>query len=165
MDARLLKLYNDELFYIREMGKLFAENNPGVASELDLGKDTCADPYVERLLEGFAFLTARVQLQYQEEYPRFTQHLLEIIYPGYLAPTPSMTIVEFDADEDGALSIEGATIERQSRLITTEIPKRKVGCEYRTAHNVELWPINVSEAWCFLLMVAKTFQAIYTKHY
>jgi len=146
MDSRLLKLYNDELFYIREMGKLFAESNPGVASQLDLGKDVCADPYVERLLEGFAFLTARVQLQYQEEYPSFTQHLLEIIYPGYLSPTPSMTIIEFDADEDGALSIEGATIKRQSKTLTSEIPGRKVGCEYRTAHDIKLWPLKVEEA-------------------
>ena len=146
MDSRLLKIYNDELFYIREMGKLFAESNPGVASHLDLGKDTCADPYVERLLEGFAFLTARVQLQYQEEYPSFTQHLLEIIYPGYLSPTPSMTIIEFDADEEGALSIEGAEIKKQSKMLTPEIPERKTHCEYRTAHNIKLWPIKVEEA-------------------
>ena len=146
MDSRLLKIYNDELFYIREMGKLFAESNPGVASQLDLGKDTCADPYVERLLEGFAFLTARVQLQYQEEYPNFTQHLLEIIYPGYLSPTPSMTIIEFDADEDGALSIEGAEVRKQSKILTPEIPERKTSCEYRTAHSIKLWPIKVEEA-------------------
>lgn len=146
MDSRLLKLYNDELFYIREMGKIFAESNPGVASQLDLGKDTCADPYVERLLEGFAFLTARVQLQYQEEYPSFTQHLLEIIYPSYLSPTPSMTIIEFDADEEGALSVEGATVQKQSKVLTSEIPGRKVGCEYRTTQTIDLWPIKIEEA-------------------
>ena len=51
-----------------------------------------SDPYVERLLEGSAFLNARVQLRLDSEFPRFTERLLEIVYPQYLAPIPSMTV-------------------------------------------------------------------------
>ena len=76
--------------YVREMGGEFAREFPKIAGRLGLETFECADPYVERLLEGFAFLAARVQLKIDAEFPRFTQHLLEIVYPHYLAPMPSM---------------------------------------------------------------------------
>jgi type VI secretion system protein ImpG len=44
-----------------------------------------ADPYTERLMEGFAFLTSRVQMKMDAEFPRFSQRLLEMIAPNYLA--------------------------------------------------------------------------------
>ena len=104
MDPRLLKLYNRELQHLREMGGEFAKEYPKIAGRLGLEGFECADPYVERLLEGFSFLAARVQLKLEAEFPRFTQHLLEIIYPHYLAPTPSMAVVQFQPDlTEGAL--------------------------------------------------------------
>jgi type VI secretion system protein ImpG len=94
MDPRLLHYYNRELQHLREMGGEFAREFPKIAGRLGLEAFECADPYVERLLEGFAFLTARVQLKIDAEFPRFTQHLLELVYPHYLAPTPSMAVVQ-----------------------------------------------------------------------
>ena len=76
MNPRLLQLYNQELRHVRERAAEFAREFPKIASRLDLAGMDCADPYVERLLEGFAFLTARVQLKLDAEYPTFTHHLL-----------------------------------------------------------------------------------------
>ena len=90
MDPRLLQHYNLELQHLRETGAEFAQQFPKIAARLGMHGLEVADPYVERLLEGVAFLAARVQLKLDAEFPRFTQALLEIVYPHYLAPTPSM---------------------------------------------------------------------------
>ena len=94
MDPRLLRHYEAELAFMRDMGQEFAAEFPKVAARLDLGNMEVADPYVERLLEGFAFLTARIQLKMEAEFPTFTQSLLHMVYPHYLGPTPSMAIVK-----------------------------------------------------------------------
>ena len=92
MDPRLLRYYNQELHFIRDMGAEFAREHPKIAGRLGMEGIECADPYVERLLEGFAFLAGRVQLKLDAEFPRFTQHLLEMVYPLFLAPTPCMAV-------------------------------------------------------------------------
>jgi type VI secretion system protein ImpG len=97
------------------------------------------------LLEGFAFLSARVQLKLQAEFPRFTQSLLETIYPHYLAPTPSMCIVKFQPDLDEAGLAEGFVIPRDSSIYGTLGKTDQTRNEYRTAHDVTLWPIQVQE--------------------
>ena len=145
MDPRHLKLYNEELYFIRQMGKIFAENNPDVAGRLGLlGDNQCSDPYVERLLEGFAFLSSRIQLQYEEEFPKFTQHLLGIIYPDFLSPLPSMSIVQFNPDTNGKLKEDGFLVKRKTKLLSPRISPKKVQCQYRTAQDVHLWPIEIS---------------------
>src|SRR6202142_4701358 len=105
MDPRLLGYYNQELKFVREMGAEFAEAYPRIAARLGLEGDVeCADPYVERLIEAVAFLTARVQLKLDARHPEFTQHLLELVYPHFLAPVPSCGIVEFVPDpKEGSL--------------------------------------------------------------
>ena len=97
MDTRLLKHYETELSFMREMGAEFAETYPKIAARLGMEGTEVLDPYVERLLEGVAFLSARVQLELELQYPAFTSHLLEIVYPHYLAPTPSMMIAAVHA--------------------------------------------------------------------
>lgn len=145
MDPRLLDHYNRELQFIREMGTEFARRYPKIASALDLGGAECTDPYVERLLEGFAFLTARIQLKLEAEFPRFTQHLLEMVYPHYLSPTPSMAVVQFEPDLKG-VSEEGFLLPRQTRLRSSFSLRGRVSCEFRTAHGVMLWPMRLTEA-------------------
>src|SRR5947208_12637677 len=102
MDERLLELYNTELRHLRETAAEFGRDFPKIAGRLSLdldAKEICPDPYVERLLEGFAFLAARVHLKLDAEFPRFTQGLLETVYPDYLCPIPSMAIVKFEPEE------------------------------------------------------------------
>ena len=98
VDKRFLLYYNRELQHLRETAGEFASEFPKIAGRLGLDAFDCADPYVERLLEGFAFLAARVQLKIDAEFPRFTQHLFETVFPHYLAPLPSMAVVQFEPD-------------------------------------------------------------------
>ena len=146
MDQRLLQYFNSELRYIREMGAEFAKAYPKIARRLNLDEFECADPYVERLLEGFAFLAARVHLKMDDEFPRLTQHLFEMVYPDYLAQTPSMVVVQLEPDfESGSLE-EGFLVERGSSLRSLIRDDEQTSCEYRTAHDVRMWPIQINGA-------------------
>lgn len=145
MDPRLLKYYNRELQHLREMGGEFAHEFPKIAGRLGLDGFECADPYVERLLEGFAFLAARVQLRIDAEFPRFTQHLFEMVYPHYLAPTPSMAIVQFTPDLTVGSLAAGFVIPRQCAIRSLLGKGDTTACEYRTAHEVALWPLELTE--------------------
>src|SRR6266496_571141 len=115
MDERLLDLYNTELRHLRETAAEFGRDFPKIAGRLALDRDAkemCPDPYVERLLEGFAFLAARVHLKLDAEFPRFTQALLETIYPHYLSPIPSMAIVRFEIDPQQPGLTAGVAVSR-----------------------------------------------------
>ena len=145
MDPRLLRHYEGELHYLREMGSEFAAEFPKIAARLGMSGLEVADPYVERLLEGVAFLAARVQLKLDAELPRFTQALLEIIYPHYLAPTPAMLIAQLTPDpKEPQLASGNKTVPRGSALQSLPTGERGTCCEFRTAHDVELWPIRIS---------------------
>ncbi len=148
MDRRLLELYDRELAYLRDMGAEFAREFPKVAGRLGGLDDfqACPDPFVERLLEGFAFLAARVQLKLDAEFPRFTQSLLGTVYPDYLAPTPSMCLVQFEPDWGEPDLADGFVIPRGSALKGTLGKTEQTRCEYRTAHETILWPLQVVAA-------------------
>jgi type VI secretion system protein ImpG len=142
VDARLLEYYNRELRYLRELGGEFARDFPKIAGRLGLDAFECADPYVERLLEGFAFLAARVHLKLDGEFPRFSEQLLGLVCPHYLGPTPSMTVVEFTPDERQGGLKDGFTLSRGTAL-RARLPRNDATCEYRTAHDLTLWPIEL----------------------
>lgn len=146
MDPRLLHYYNRELQHVREMGAEFAREYPKIAGRLGLEGFECADPYVERLLEGFAFLAARVQLKVDSQYPAFTQHLLEMVYPHYLSPVPSMAVVQLNPDAGESALADGHTVARGTALLSEAGYSDRTVCEYRTAHPVTLWPLQVDEA-------------------
>lgn len=149
MDRRLLDHYNNELHHLRATAAEFAREFPKIAGRLALDrgdKDVCPDPFVERLLEGFAFLTARIQVKFDAEFPRFTQSLIESVYPQYLSPVPSMTVVRFAPDEQASQLVEGFIIPRQTSLRSNLGRNDRTACEYRTAHEVVMWPIQLVEA-------------------
>jgi type VI secretion system protein ImpG len=146
MDERLVAYYNSELRHVREMAAEFAREFPKIAGRLALDRDAkevCPDPYVERLLEGFAFLAARVHLKLDAEFPRFTQTLLETVYPHLLCPVPSMGVVHFEPDprepgpEDGFLLERGTALRSQSEVTP---------CQFRTGHEVRLWPLKITDS-------------------
>ncbi len=105
----------------------------------------CADPYVERLLEGFAFLAGRVQLKLDSEFPRFTKHLLEAVYPHYLSPTPSMTIVQFQPDLSEAGLAEGFKIPKDSVMRSLLGKNDQTSCIYCTTEDLDLYPLQISD--------------------
>jgi len=146
MDPNFLKYYNQELDFIRRMGGEFAEEFPKIAGRLGLDAFECSDPYVERLLEGFAFLAARVQLKVDAGFPRFTQHLLQMVYPHYLAPVPSMTIVQIQPNLGEGSLATGVKIPRGSQMRSNIGKGEQTACEYRTAHDLTLWPLRLTEA-------------------
>ena len=144
MRDELLRYYERELTYIRQMAARFSEQYPKVASRLVLEPDKCEDPHVERLLEAFAFLAARVHLKIDDEFPEITEALLSIVYPQLVRPVPSMSIVEFQLDvEQGKLST-GLKIDRESVLYSR--PVEGVACKFRTCYDTTLWPVSVAAA-------------------
>lgn len=146
MDPRLLRLYEAELAYVREVGGEFAREFPKIAARLNLGSLEVADPYVERLLEGFALLTARVQLKMEAEFPTFTQSLLQMVYPHYLGPTPAMAVVQFRPEATLRGLPDGVRLPAGTELRSLLGTEDQTNCEFRTAHDVQLLPIELAEA-------------------
>lgn len=146
IDPRLFDHYRKELQHVRSVGAEFAKEFPKIAQRLSLEEFDCQDPYVERLLEGFAFLTARVQLKIDAEFPRFTQHLLEMVYPHYLAPMPASAVVQLNANlREGSLAA-GVTVPRNTALHSVTGEGDRTPCEFRSAHPVSLWPLELAAA-------------------
>lgn len=145
MDPRLLRFYNDELGYLREAAREFGEEHETVAGRLGLKTPTDVDPYVERLLEGVAFLGARVQLKLNDQYPEFTQHLLHAIQPHYLAPMPSICVAGFEPKEGDPVLIKGHRLPRGTELVATASDQGNAAVPFRTGHDVTLWPLRISE--------------------
>src|SRR6201985_707155 len=130
MDPRLLKYYDTELRHVRELGGEFARDFPKIAGRWGMEGLECADPYVERLLEGFAFLAARVQLKIDAEFPRFTQHLLEMGYPRYLAPTHSSAVVQLQPDLHEPALATGVSVPRDAVLHSMLGRDSTAACEF-----------------------------------
>ncbi|HPE26184.1 type VI secretion system baseplate subunit TssF [Albidovulum sp.] len=146
MDSRLLRHYEGELAFLREMGGEFSRAFPKIAARLGMEGLEVVDPYVERLLEGVAFLSARVQLELEMQFPALTSHLLEIVYPHYLAPTPSMMVASFQPDPTKAPMVDGYTLPRGTNLRSKIAEGAQTACLFRTAQDVTLWPIEIVEA-------------------
>lgn len=149
MDARLLRYYNQELRYLRELGGEFAREFPKIASRLGMEGLEVSDPYVERLLEGCAFLAARVQLKQDAEFPRFSHRLLELIYPNFLAPIPAMLVAQVTPVPDANL-LKGQLLPRDSVLLGPRSAVSETRCEFRTAQSVQLTPLSTISAEYFL---------------
>ncbi|TBV14601.1 type VI secretion system baseplate subunit TssF [Stutzerimonas kirkiae] len=155
IDDELLAHYQRELTWLRHAGAGFAERYPKVAQRLELGADECNDPHVERLLEGFAFLTARLQRRLDDDYAQFSDALLEQLYPHALRPFPSCAIAQFTPDLHKGNLAQGYPIARGTPLFTTvneRDPLAQHGnlhgqtLHFRTTDHLTLWPIEITEA-------------------
>jgi type VI secretion system protein ImpG len=158
MDERLLEHYNTELRHLREMAGEFASEFPKIAGRLALDKDAkeiCPDPYVERLLEGFAYLAARIHLKLDAEFPRFSQSLLETIYPHYLSPIPSMAVVHLEPETNDPGLAVGIPIPRGTLLRSNLGKGDRTACTFQTAHAVRLLPLRIAEVRYFTRDVAE----------
>ena len=142
MSDELQQYYERELRFIRRQAAEFAAKHPGIASQLLLEPDRCEDPHVERLIEAFAVLTARVQLRLDDEFPEITNAFLGALYPQLLAPVPSLTSVQFTPDASRTEATTGIRVPRHSLLHTR--PVGGVRCRFRTCYPVMLWPIQVT---------------------
>jgi type VI secretion system protein ImpG len=141
----LLLYYERELTFLRDMGAEFAVKYPKIASRLVLEPDKCEDPHVERMLEAFSFLAARVHLKIDDEFPEITDSLLSILYPHYTRPIPSMSIAHFDVDHEQINPVTGLKIERGAMLNSR--PVGGAPCKFRTCYETTFWPVRIEDAY------------------
>jgi type VI secretion system protein ImpG len=145
MAEELLGYYHRELTYIRRLAAKFAEAHPKIAERLRLSTDDASDdPHVERLIEAFAYLTARVRHKLDDEFPEITSSLLDVLYPHYQAPIPSMAIVQLMLDPEQAQLTSSYPVPRHTELETEPIHGEP--CRFRTCYSVTLWPIELKQA-------------------
>lgn len=144
MSDELLGYYNRELSYLRKLGARFAEAYPKIAGRLRLHRDSAEDPHVERVIQAFAFLSARLRLKLDDEFPELAETLLGVLYPHYLAPIPSMGIVQFHLDPSQGEVTSGYEIPRGTQVESDPIEGQP--CRFRTGYPVTLWPLTVVSA-------------------
>lgn len=144
MDSDFLEYYNRELSYIREAGREFAGQYPKIAGRLGMQGIEVSDPYVERLMEGFSFLTARIHMKMDAEFPQFTQNLLEVLHPHYVAPTPSMSILQLVLDYKRSNLTQGFEVERGTVLRARLSDAKEL--RFTVGHSHELWPVELEHA-------------------
>ncbi len=140
----LLFHYSRELTYLRYLAAEFASKYPKVAGRLLLEAGKCDDPHVERLLEGFAFLAGRIYMKLDDEFPEVVESLLSILYPYYLRPIPSASVVQFHLDPEQGKMTSGLTIPKDTLLYSP--PVHGTPCKFRTSYETTLWPIEVKTA-------------------
>lgn len=143
-NAQFLEYYKRELTYLRKMGLAFAEQYPKVAGRLELGPDQCPDPHIERLIESFAFLTARIQYDIESEFPRLSTALLGALYPQFLSPVPSMTVARFEVDPTQGKLTSGHVIPKHTPLFAQT--QQGQTCRLRTCYPVVLLPVSLNYA-------------------
>ncbi|HEY5062453.1 MAG TPA: type VI secretion system baseplate subunit TssF, partial [Gemmatimonadaceae bacterium] len=144
MREELLHYYERELTFLRRMGSDFARRYPKVAGRLLLEPNKCEDPHVERMLEAFAFLAARVHLKIDDDFPEITEALLNVVFPHYVRPIPAMSIVEATLDPERGKLTTGYRLSRGTMLYSS--PVDGVPCKFQTSYDTVLWPVSVAAA-------------------
>lgn len=140
----VLRYYQSELNYLRRMSASFARRYPKIGANLELSADQCADPHVERMIESFALLTARLQRRLDQEFPEITAALLGVLYPHLVNPIPPMAVAHFQVDPDQGKLTTG----HELRAGTTLFAQTDTGltCRFRTCYPVTLWPLEIVSA-------------------
>jgi type VI secretion system protein ImpG len=144
MDRVFLGYYEEELAHIRVLATEFADLHPAVARNLALDTVPCPDPYVERLLEGVAYLAARTRLKVDAEGARFARAVLDALYPDLVAPTPAVGLVALKPGQQVQTMLEGHVVPRGTRLVAGLRPGLSTRPTYTTAQDVTLWPLEIA---------------------
>lgn len=134
--------YDEEQQYLDDAGREFARAYPGRARFLDMGQRDDRDPYVERLLEGFAFLTGRIRQKLDDELPELTQSLLGLMWPHILRPIPSLSILEFQV-ASGRFQ-EPHTILKGAEIASQPV-RQRYACRFQTCYDVHVRPIVLTD--------------------
>lgn len=142
MADELLSYYEKELAFIRQMGAEFSKEHPKIAGRLGISDEIIEDPHVSRLVESFAYLTARIQHKLDDDLPELSDALLSVLFPHYLSPIPSMSIVQFSPDKEQLQSTY--TLPKGTALSTD--PFQGETCIFSTAYETELGPFELKAA-------------------
>lgn len=143
MDYDLLHYYERELTFIREMGAEFAKEYPKIAGRLLLEPDKCEDPFTERLIEAFAFISGRIHKKIDDEFPEITESLLNIIYPHYINPIPSTSVVTITPIKQN-ITEAGHRVDKNTMLYSK--PVSGTPCQFTTCYPVTILPVEVISA-------------------
>ena len=130
--------FRDELAFLRLQGREFADAHPELTRFLS---EQNTDPDVERLLEGFAFLTGNLRAKIEDEFPELTHGLLNMLWPNYLRPVPSMTIMQFSVIP-GAIT-QPALVRQGCQL--DSLPMDEVTCHFQTSHDAWVYPADIRD--------------------
>jgi type VI secretion system protein ImpG len=136
--------YQRELTYLRHSGGQFAQDYPKIAKRLDLSGAESSDPHVERLLESFAYLTARLQRDIDDQYPRFTEALLGVLYPQFVDPIPSFAIAHFEISADQGKITTPLNVPRHAKVFSRAATGES--CHFRTGYDLDLTPVDIESA-------------------
>jgi len=142
--ASIQKYFDDELRYLNEKGQEFAKEFPEKASQLNMYSLGDRDPYIERLFEGFAFLTSRVQQRLDNDFPEVAENLLELIAPEYLRPVPSLCMLEMST-RNGLLE-KSLTLPKGARVSSNPVGKSLTPCQFQTSKSVDIFPMALKSA-------------------
>ncbi len=138
MTTRLQQLYRDELSFLRLQGKSFALRHPQLSRFL---AEEGSDPDVERLLEGFAFLSARLREKIEDDFPELTCSLLNLLWPNYLRPVPSMTIVRFDPTSKSITNHK--VVPKDTLLLSSLVDNER--CYFHTTADLDVYPLVIED--------------------
>ncbi len=139
----LLPHYERELAFLRTRAADFGQRYPKIAGRLQLTGDVGDDPHVERLIEAFALLSSRIHKRLDDDFPLFTESLIEVLYPHYLRPFPSCAVARFDLSAQAVQMSQPVTLPRGTEL--TSRPVKGVTCRFRTSQAVTLLPLRVAD--------------------
>lgn len=144
MDRVFVEYYEEELTHIRALAAEFADMHPAVARNLSLDTVPCPDPYVERLLDGVAFLAARTRLKVDAERSRFSRAVLDVLYPDLVTPAPATAMAVLKPGQQVQSMIAGHAVARGTRLVSSLHPGLSTRSTFTTAQEVTLWPIAIT---------------------
>jgi type VI secretion system protein ImpG len=144
MRDELLGYYERELIFLRRMGADFAKKYPKIAARLLLDEEKIEDPHVERMVEAFALLAGRVSLKLDDELPEITESFLNVLYPHYLSPIPSMAIAQFSFGSPTDKITNVQKLGRNAKLYSR--PINGTPCRFRTCYNTQLFPLELQSA-------------------
>lgn len=156
----LLPFYERELAFLRKQSQVFAASYPKIAARLTISQDGSEDPHVERLIQSFALLSARISKKLDDDYPEFTEALLDALYPQYLKPFPSCSIAQFSLPS-GVNPSQLTILPRHTELLSNAV--RGVPCRFRTAYEVVLSPMKVIAA-CYQPLAAGNSNIVLPRH-
>jgi type VI secretion system protein ImpG len=140
----LLPYYERELGFLRRYSREFSERYPKIAGRLLIAGEVCEDPHIERMIESFALLNARVSKRLDDDYPQFTEALFEVLYPHYLRPFPSCSIARFDFGGGATQLTTAGEMPRGTELSTRQVSAG--ACTFRTAYPVTMAPVALTRA-------------------
>ena len=147
MNREFLDYYQLELKQLYEKSRQFSEEYPGVARRLGGLIEDKMDPGIAGLLEGAAFMAARVQLKIKSEFSEFTSALIDQIMPDYLAPLPSATLLQVAPAYNDTNLKEGLSFPAGATVDAVYVEQqRRISCRYRLASALELWPLHLEAA-------------------